>query len=271
MSSKTPFNIVVLAAGEGTRMKSDLPKVLQPVCGEPILVHVLERIAEACPGANVGVVVGYQREKVETAISSHSVSKKIKVSFIFQKERKGTGDAARVTMESEYGKKALTSGAPVLILPGDFPLMSEGLVSAMTVALQPNEKVHVLTGVLDDPSGYGRFLRSSNGEPIGIVEEKDATEAEKKVNEVGTSIYAFDAQFLVDGLKRINTNNAQGEFYLPDLVKLATSKPEGAKVTVWKNQDDVRGCEQSVGTRSYSKKFEPENSPELGRKGRANF
>lgn len=238
--SKTgvPGALLILAAGLGKRMKSELPKVLHEVCGEPMLVHLLRSVKEATPpGTPIAIVVGHGREKVESTVLDRAEFSELKLDFIFQSEQKGTGHAVRSAMESAWGKSRVAENAEILVLPGDLPLISSNLISEMVRPLSKSSKLRALTCRLSDPTGYGRVIRK--GKSIAkIVEEKDASESQKKINEVVASIYSFESNFLSRELPKLKTKNAQGEYYLTDVVAAAKGKSE---VLNWSISDDVRG------------------------------
>lgn len=229
---------MILAAGLGKRMKSPLPKVLHDVCGEPMLVHLLRSVKEATPpGTPVAIIVGHGREQVERLVLENPEFGELKIDFIHQLEQKGTGHAARVAIESPWGLKRVSENAEILVLPGDLPLISSNLISEMVRPLEGSLKLRALTCLLEDPTGYGRAIRK--GKSISkIVEEKDASPAQKKIREVVASIYSFSAKFLSTELPKIKTKNAQGEYYLTDLVAASKGK---CGILAWQVAEDVRG------------------------------
>ncbi len=244
--NESSAGIIILAAGQGKRMKSSLPKVLHSISGQPLLFHILERVREAAPKSSVAVVVGHGREQVEAAVRSEAAFAEMDISFVHQREQKGTGDAARSAMDSPWGEKILAKKAAVLVLPGDLPLLPRALVEQMLAPLGKSEALRLLTCELPDPTGYGRVVRRGKGGPVlKIVEEKDASIKEKAIREVAASIYSFQSAFLKTGLGRLSNKNAQGEFYLTDLISQASSKSSGAKkkidVLQWAQPEDLRG------------------------------
>lgn len=237
--------VVLLAAGLGKRMRSSLPKVMQEIAGKPLIFHVLSQIKEVNKNIPIALVVGYGREKVETYLKSEEALSDLDLTLIVQDEQKGTGHAARCAVESDWGRQRVTDGSSILVLPGDLPLLRPELIQKMLEPLKKQEKVRVLTCELLDPTGYGRIVRSSTTqEVIKIVEEKDASEKQKKIKEVGTSIYLFESQFLQSFVKKLAPNNAQGEYYLTDLILMASQSSKGsAWVTsvLWSEERDLRG------------------------------
>jgi bifunctional UDP-N-acetylglucosamine pyrophosphorylase/glucosamine-1-phosphate N-acetyltransferase len=237
-SSKT--SVIILAAGLGKRMHSALPKVLVPVCGRPMLFNSLLQLQSVIPDAHVAIVVGHQKEKVIEQVRSQGFQ--LKIDFIEQSEQKGTGHAVKCAMASEWGKRAVANKENVFVLSGDLPLLSADLVREMSEPLKRGTAMKLLTAILSDPTGYGRIVRKSKkGAVIRIVEQKDANAREKEIQEVGLSIYTFQAQFLASGVESLKNNNAQKEYYLTDLVQMASSKKREIETRIWENVDDVRG------------------------------
>jgi bifunctional UDP-N-acetylglucosamine pyrophosphorylase/glucosamine-1-phosphate N-acetyltransferase len=235
-----PSSIVILAAGLGKRMFSTLPKVLIPVCGRPMLFQILDRIAEVSSRSRVAIVVGHQKDLVMEKVQAENYP--FPVSFVEQSEQKGTGHAVKCAMESDFGKVAVEKKETVLVLPGDLPLMTAELLQEMLEPLKRGTAMRILTANLLDPFGYGRIVRKGKKGPVlRIVEEKDATPREKLIQEVGVSIYSFQAQFLSTGVSQLKNQNAQKEYYLTDLVSAAVSKKRTIEAQTWESPEDVRG------------------------------
>ena len=235
---KRPLAVIILAAGLGKRMHSDLPKVLHEAAGLPLLFHSLLRVQEADAGAEISIVVGHGRDKVEAAVRAFKDFSQDKISFCIQPEQLGTGHAARCAMDSAWGKKRVDERANILILPGDSPLMTAELVRAIGEPLG-RETLRLLTTRMPDPTGYGRVVR--RGKAVKrIVEERDASVTEKRIGEVATSVYLFESRFLTSALAGLSNKNSQKEYYLTDLVALAARKG-GVAVLEWACADDVRG------------------------------
>jgi bifunctional UDP-N-acetylglucosamine pyrophosphorylase/glucosamine-1-phosphate N-acetyltransferase len=195
---------VVLAGGKGVRMESDLPKVLHKINSRPLIMYVLESLKKAGI-ERIITVVGYKGEMVSDAISGLSDS-------VIQKEQLGTGHAV---MQAE--KLLAGFDGNVVVACGDVPLIRpETFIKLIQEIKDEKVKAAVLTMKLENPAGYGRILKDSNGNFLRIVEEKDSDSEQKKIQEVNTGTYVFDCRFLFDGLKQIDTNNAQSEYYLPD-------------------------------------------------------
>jgi bifunctional UDP-N-acetylglucosamine pyrophosphorylase/glucosamine-1-phosphate N-acetyltransferase len=221
--------VVILAAGLGTRMKSVLPKALHPLSGRPMIHHVLNAAAALEP-EKIVLVLGHQSERVRNAVSSYDTE------VVLQHEQLGTGHAVRQAKENI----ARASG-PVLILCADTPLLTGGtLQSLLDLHRKTKAAVTLITARVHNPFGYGRVVRAKAG--VGkIVEEKDATAAQKKILEINSGIYCFDRDFLVQSLDGLNRNNAQGEYYLPDLIALARKKKRKVSGFVCNTPDEVLG------------------------------
>jgi bifunctional UDP-N-acetylglucosamine pyrophosphorylase/glucosamine-1-phosphate N-acetyltransferase len=246
--------ILILAAGLGKRMKSPLPKVLHDVCGEPMLLALLRSVraaAESMPGGlesfSIGIVVGHGREYVEAAVRASESARGMRIAFLLQSEQKGTGHAVRSAMDTEWGRDRIRDASPILVLPGDSPLIPATLISEMLAPFASTEKgaaLRLLTCEVPDPKGLGRVVRAGKGvnaKVVRIVEEKDASAKERAIREVAVSVYTFDAKYLAEALPKLSTKNAQGEYYLTDLVAFAAKKKRKVPTLVWPNAEDVRG------------------------------
>jgi len=217
----------VLAGGKGVRMKSDLPKVLQPFLGKPLIAHVLDNIEKAGI-SEIFVIVGYRGELVIDAIGGRAVP-------VWQREQLGTGHAVMQAEEALAG-----FNGRIVIACGDVPLIRpETFRSLVQETEEDGVKAAVLTMVLDNPHGYGRVVKDGAGRFERIVEEKDADPEEKKIREVNSGTYVFDKQFLFEGLKRVDTNNAQGEYYLPDALQYIRTSGYTVKTLLMK--DPIEG------------------------------
>lgn len=210
------LNAVILAAGKGTRMKSALPKVLHQVGGKPMVQHVLDAAKSAGVTRSV-VVVGFGAEQVKEALG-------VQVQYAVQHEQLGTGHAVMQTADS-----LADFDGTVMILCGDTPLLrKETLTKLYDRHVGTDAVASVLTARMPDPNGYGRVIRDAEGKVVKIVEQKDANSRELSVNEVNTGIYCFDRSYLFDALSRINCSNAQGEYYLTDVIGILVA--DGKKV-----------------------------------------
>ena len=209
--------VVVLAAGEGTRMRSaTTPKVLHPLCGRTMLGHVVHA-ARGLDPEHLVVVVGHAREQVTAALAELDAG----AVAVVQEQQNGTGHAVRVALEALAQRTGTELSGTVVVVPGDAPLLTTATLAALVeVHEQAGAATTLLTAVLDDASGYGRVVRDSAGVVTAVVEHKDADEAVRAIREVATSVYAFDAAALGQALRSLTTDNAQGEEYLTDVVGL---------------------------------------------------
>ena len=208
MNPTHPLHIVVLAAGEGKRMKSARAKVLLPLAGRPMLAHVLDT-ARALHPQKIHVVYGHRGEQVQTAFSDQS-----DIAWVHQAEQKGTGHAMQLAISS------IPEAARVLVLYGDVPLIRPTTLQPLVEA---QAALAVLAADLPDPTGYGRVLLDAAQRVTGIVEEKDATPAQRTIRTINTGVIAADARRLRGWLARLDNKNAQGEFYLTDVFALAAA------------------------------------------------
>lgn len=205
---------IVLAAGKGTRMKSDLPKVLVPVCGRPMIDFVLDALSAGGVGRII-VVVGYRAELVRAAVDGRPG-----LQFALQTEQLGTGHAVMVCRELLADHQG-----PVLVVTGDAPLMQADSVAALLADYAHRPSACVLgTAHKDDPDGLGRILRDAAGNFVGIVEQRDATEAQRRITEVNMSYYVFDCQAMLGALGQIRPDNRQGEYYITDVPGLLVAQ-----------------------------------------------
>lgn len=206
------LSAIVLAAGQGTRMRSNLPKVLHPICGRSLLGHVLTAVGELDP-SEIAVVVRHQREAVAREALNHTPGALI----CDQDEIPGTGRAVWCALDSITAD----GDAPIMVVAGDTPLLRGAeLAELYRVHRAENNAITVLTALVDDPRGYGRIVRV-DGKPSAIVEERDATEEQRAIREINTSTYIFSASVLRAGLARGGQANAQGEVYLTDVLAYA--------------------------------------------------
>ena len=202
------LSIIILAAGKGTRMKSDKPKVLQTLAHKPLLAHVLDTCGQLNADKTI-VVYGFGGEQVQAAMSDYQLS------WVEQTEQLGTGHAVKVTLEE------LPQEGKSLILYGDVPLVSQPTLEQLLKA--NNQGMSMLTLTVDNPFGLGRIKRDDNGRITAIVEQKDASEEEKKICEINSGIYCVDNALLHKYLPKLSNNNAQQEYYLTDIVKMAVA------------------------------------------------
>ena len=227
------FKAVVLAAGKGTRMKSDLPKVMHPVQGRPMLAAPID-IALALGALEVAVVVGYQRALVTDWLEA---TYDVRVSTHVQHEMIGTADAVRSALAAYE-----TFDGAVLILYGDVPnLPQDDVARLVAMHVAGDRPLTMLTAHDPTPNAYGKIVRDASGEATRIVEHKDADEAVRALTEVNIGVYLVDAAFLRSGLARMTNDNAQGEFYLTDLVEMAYAQGTPAYVHIAPDIDALHG------------------------------
>ena len=214
MTSQGPV-VIVLAAGEGTRMRSATPKVLHAIAGRSLIGHVLEA-ASAVDPSHVVVVIGHARDQV----LAHLEEVAPWVDTVVQEEQRGTGHAVRIALAALASAQPLAS-APVVVLSGDTPLLTGATVRELVDAhLRTGAAATLLTAVLGDPAGYGRVVRAADGSVESIVEHRDASDEVLAVSEINAGMYAFDPVRLAPALERLTTANDQGEEYLTDVVSL---------------------------------------------------
>jgi len=207
-------------------MKSELPKVLQPLCGKPLIEYVVESL-KAAGIDDIVVVVGYRGDDVIQCLNG-------RVTFVWQREQLGTGHAV---MQAEDVFRDYNGG--IIVACGDVPLISPGTFRALISESQKeNTGAVVLTMIQENPTGYGRIVKE-NGKFIRIVEEKDATEEQRGIREVNSGTYYFNSRLLFEGLKRVTTDNAQNEYYLPDALDYVIKS--GLNVGTLLLEDPVEG------------------------------
>lgn len=234
-----PLNIVILAAGSGTRMKSSRAKVLHRLAGRPLLAHVCETAFALSP-EKVYVVIGHQAEDVKSAVTSEFGTGKFE--FVVQEKQLGTGDA----VSSASGFLSNTDST-VLVLSGDVPLIrGDTLRSLLNVHGSTGAACTILSVDLDQPFGYGRIIRDAESSFERIVEQKDATDEEREVREINAGIYCFDAPKLFDALTEVRNENSQGEYYLTDVPAIMKAKGELVAVYRHDNAVDVEGVNDRV-------------------------
>ncbi|MBC8213537.1 MAG: NTP transferase domain-containing protein [Candidatus Marinimicrobia bacterium] len=224
------LSVVILAAGKGTRMKSDLPKVLHEVGKIPMVAHTV-RLAKSIGSKKTIVVIGHKYELVEQALQNESVE------FAYQLEQKGTGHAVE-----QCRKQLQNFSGDVLVLSGDVPLLSQQTIkNLIDLYYKTKATASLLSADFDDPTGYGRIIRNSDGTLNRIVEHKDADETELAVKEINAGIYIFDSQTLFRLISEINNENVQQEYYLPDVLPLILSEKNTVSVDKTKYILEIQG------------------------------
>ncbi len=230
-------DIVILAAGQGTRMRSAKPKVLHTIAGKPMVEHVINQ-AQSIPDSRIHLVVGHGAEQVKAALSDYSVN------FVTQSEQLGTGHAVAQALPS------LTEGSRVLILYGDVPLTPADVMTAMLSQVTANS-MSLLTVELANPQGYGRIVRQS-GAITAIVEHKDASDDQRQIREINTGIMAVSQSHLAKWLPTLSSDNAQSEYYLTDIIAMAASE----QVAVVGSQPAFEQLVQGVNNRQQQAELE---------------
>ena len=247
------LGVVVLAAGQGTRMRSRIPKVLHPLAGKPLLAHVLGT-ARTIGAARVCVVYGHGGELVPQTLADHDCR------WAEQAQQQGTGHAVI------QGMPDMQDMDRILVLYGDVPLTQPDTLQRL-VDVAVDADLGVLTAMLEDPSGYGRMVRDADGRLLRIVEQKDATEAELEIDEINTGILIADRSRLDDWLARIGNENAQGEYYLTDVIALAAA--EGVDIATCQpgSLEEVAGVNDRIQLAALERHFQRARARELMRDG----
>ncbi|WP_214780896.1 bifunctional UDP-N-acetylglucosamine diphosphorylase/glucosamine-1-phosphate N-acetyltransferase GlmU [Exiguobacterium sp. s22] len=225
---------VILAAGKGTRMKSKLYKVLHPVLGKPMVEHVVDQLDQIGVSRQI-VIVGHGAEAVQDTLGT-------RVEYAVQEEQLGTGHAVQMAEAELAGKAGAT-----LVVCGDTPLLTAETLEALLAHHEAQQaKVTVLTAIADDATGYGRVVRGEDGNVTKVVEHKDASETELAIHEINTGTYVFDNELLFDALKQVGNNNAQGEYYLPDVISIAKEAGEVVAAHTAPTFDETIGVNDRV-------------------------
>lgn len=222
---------VILAAGKGTRMKSELPKVIHEALGKPMVKYSIEAAMEAgAKASDVCLVVGHKAEMVKEVVGDG-------VTYVLQTEQLGTGHAVKCASDF-IGTEGLT-----MVLCGDTPLITGATLKALVdVHVSEKNAITVLTAKVEDPTGYGRIIKDAEGNFEKIVEQKDATLEEQKVNEINSGMYIFNSDVLSETLSKITNDNAQGEYYLTDTIEIVKKENLGRVATmVVDDVDEIRG------------------------------
>jgi bifunctional UDP-N-acetylglucosamine pyrophosphorylase/glucosamine-1-phosphate N-acetyltransferase len=235
MTSTLPLAVLIIGAGKGTRMKSALAKVLHPLAGRPLITHVLDLADQLAP-QRLLAVIGHQAEAVRAVCEPRGAI------CVLQEPQLGTGHAVAQT-------EPLLADFPgdVLVLYGDVPLLQPATVRALwEVHRQQQATVTVLTAYLDEPRGYGRIVRDAQGRMLRIVEERDASDAERALREVNSGIYCLAAPFLFRALRQVGRNNVQGEQYLTDVVAVAVAEQRTVAHLTVADAQEIMGVNSRV-------------------------
>lgn len=221
---------IILAAGKGTRMKSDLPKVLHKVLGETMVSRVVTQVEKA-GSSKIVLVIGHKKELVKAELADR------KVDFAVQAEQLGTGHAvmiAKSALHDFYGD--------VLVVAGDIPLLrAETLKELIKTHQEEQADATVLSAIFEDPFGYGRIIRTPEGNYSHSVEEKDANDKIRRIKEINSGIYIFKSELLFHYLRFIGTNNIQGEYYLTDVLPMMREDNKKIALQVADNPDEIQG------------------------------
>ena len=252
MSDNLKLNIVILAAGQGTRMKSALPKVLHPLAGVPLVQHVINTSKKLQPEI-INVVYGHGGELVQQRVNDQDIN------WVLQAEQLGTGHAV------DQVKAQLNDEQLVLILYGDVPLIKEATL--IQLLSQAKDGFSLLTVELENPKGYGRIVRGSDGLVKNITEEKDASEEVKKITEVNTGILAVNASLLKGWLTQLDNSNAQKEFYLTDIIAMAVKDGYKVETTQPDNEHEVMGVNNRIQLAELERYFQLEQANKLMQDG----
>ncbi len=224
------ISTAIMAAGKGTRMKSDLPKVLHKL-NDRSMVHYVIDLAEKINSEKIVLIIGHKKELVEKECSSRNVN------FALQSPQLGTGHAVQMTEPSFVGYDG-----DVLVLSGDVPLLTEKSIHALIEEHQrSNATATLLTADLEDPSGYGRIIRGEDGSVESIVEHKDANKEQLEIKEINVGIYLFDSKNLFNALKTVKNDNSQGEYYLPDVIPMFIEDSLTVRAVKSESFDETRG------------------------------
>ncbi|CNI51540.1 bifunctional N-acetylglucosamine-1-phosphate uridyltransferase/glucosamine-1-phosphate acetyltransferase [Yersinia frederiksenii] len=246
--SNSSMSVVILAAGKGTRMYSDLPKVLHPLAGKPMVQHVIDA-AMKLGAKKVHLVYGHGAELLKKTLTDPALN------WVLQAEQLGTGHAM------QQAAPHFADDEDVLMLYGDVPLISVDTLQRL-LAAKPQGGIGLLTVKLDNPSGYGRIVRE-NGDVVGIVEHKDATDAQREINEINTGILVANGRDLKRWLSLLNNNNAQGEFYITDIIALAHADGKKIEAVHPTRLSEVEGVNNRLQLATLERVYQSEQAEKL--------
>ncbi|MDX1795350.1 MAG: bifunctional UDP-N-acetylglucosamine diphosphorylase/glucosamine-1-phosphate N-acetyltransferase GlmU [Hydrogenovibrio sp.] len=244
------LKVVILAAGKGTRMKSSLPKVLQPLAMKPLLAHVIET-AEQLPTDQIVTVIGHGAERVQTQIQHE------RVQYVMQEQQLGTGHA--VMQANAYYQ----DDDVVLILYGDVPLTRLATLQDLLGLVSEQSPLSLLTMTLEDSTGYGRIVRDHHHQVTEIVEEKDASPEQKQIREVNTGIMAVKGKYLMQWLDRLSCDNAQSEYYLTDIIAMCVEEGRSVATTEPDNLIEVLGVNNKVQLQNLERAYQAQMAEDL--------
>jgi bifunctional UDP-N-acetylglucosamine pyrophosphorylase / glucosamine-1-phosphate N-acetyltransferase len=239
------IGVILLAAGQGVRMKSRLPKVLHPLAGKPLFLHTLGTVLRLEPSP-IAVIIGHGAEAVRRAYSESNVN------WVIQEQQLGTGHAVLCAKESFRDFQG-----DVVILSGDVPLIREQTLKMMiNIHRERKASLTLMTASLDVPTGYGRILRDARGKIAGVVEERDATGAQKRIQEVNAGVYVASPQFLFSALEKVTNHNQQNEYYLPDIVIIGLSHEKEIATVYVDNPREMKGINTREELAAMEKTFQ---------------
>jgi len=248
-----PLQVIILAAGKGTRMVSSKPKVLHKLAGQTLVEHVIAS-AEALKAESVSLVYGHGGEQVKNTITNKQLI------WCEQKEQLGTGHAVQQAIDS------ISDSANILILYGDVPLLGVATLKLL-LAAKKESAIALLTAKLPDPQGYGRIVRNNNDKIEKIVEQKDATEAEQQINEINSGVMVVNGNKLKEWLAKIGNNNSQGEYYLTDLIELAVAEGETVHSYIVADNKEIEGINNKVQLAEMEREYQKRQAYALMEKG----
>jgi bifunctional UDP-N-acetylglucosamine pyrophosphorylase/glucosamine-1-phosphate N-acetyltransferase len=246
------LEVIILAAGQGTRMKSSLPKVLHLLAGRPLLEHVIATALSLQP-SRVHVVIGHGSEQVQEQLADFPVN------WVVQHEQLGTGHGVLQAVP------AISPDSTVLVLYGDVPLV--GIDTLATLVAGAATGPALLTACVSDPAGYGRILRDSTGALVGVVEHKDATEEQRQITEINTGLLAAPARDLMEYLPRVGNDNKQGEYYLPDILSMAVAEGRTVASCLAASELEVLGVNDRVQLNLLEREYQRRQAEALMRDG----
>jgi len=243
------LNIVILAAGKGTRMRSAMAKVLHKLAGRELLAHVIETARSLAP-KKIIVVYGHDGETVKGKLNAPDLT------WVFQERQLGTGHAVKEALP------LIDQDSQVLVLYGDVPLITKATLDEL-IRTKEGKELGLLTAEMEDSSGYGRILRNSNNDIIGIVEEKDANEGEKRIKEINTGIMLFESNALSKWISELKNDNIQGEYYLTDCVRLAAKDDNNVAGVKCTQLHEITGVNNRIQLAELERVFQRNYAKEL--------
>ncbi|KMJ45921.1 bifunctional N-acetylglucosamine-1-phosphate uridyltransferase/glucosamine-1-phosphate acetyltransferase [Xenorhabdus khoisanae] len=246
-------SVVILAAGKGTRMYSDLPKVLHLLAGKPMVQHVID-IAMELGTQNVHLVYGHGGDLMKQTLSNQNLANQ-NLNWVLQAEQLGTGHAM------QQAAPHFSDDEDILILYGDVPLIAKDTLERL-IDVKPEGGIGLLTAILDNPTGYGRIIRE-NGDVTGIIEQKDATEEQRKINEINTGILVANGGDLKRWLSKLENNNAQGEYYLTDVIAIAHKEGRQIKAVHPSRLSEMEGVNNRLQLSALERIYQSEQADKL--------